>query len=376
MGTKTTLEPDGDFFRHCPALLFVADHDGVAVQLSESLAGLLGSGARQGTKLSERVHPDDRVAFDAAWAELARNDKPTRFDFRLNETGGGHRTYACHARRSSASGHIHGWLQEVPREAAESLRLARILLAIQEHVPLVVWEVDRQGTFIHHAGKGLEGAGLEQGQLLGTNIFDGSTNRPEILAIVRRALEGQPGHSVSESYGTIWETWHIPVREARGEITSVVGITLDITEAKRNERDLKEKIDRIEEQRRIIQSLSTPIIEVWDRVLALPMLGIVDSGRAAEVMDNLLTQISQRRARFAVLDLTGVGVVDTGTAQNLLQLVKAIRLLGAEGIITGIQPAVAQTMTTLGLDLRGMITLASLRDAINLCIERMRQAPA
>jgi rsbT co-antagonist protein RsbR len=158
--------------------------------------------------------------------------------------------------------------------------------------------------------------------------------------------------------------------------TSVVGISLDVTEAKRAENALRERLALIEQQQRIIRELSTPIIEVWDRVMALPMLGVIDSGRAAEVMGNLLAQVSEKGARFALIDLTSVEVVDTGTAGHILKLIHAIRLLGADGIITGIRPAVAQTMVTLGLDLGNVVTLARLRDAIHFCIQRMGTAPA
>lgn len=102
--------------------------------------------------------------------------------------------------------------------------------------------------------------------------------------------------------------------------------------------DLRTKIALIERQQQVIQALSTPIIEVWDKVLTLPMVGLVDSVRAAEVMDNLLMQVSRKGARFAILDLTGVEAVDTGTASHLLKLIQALRLLGAEGIITASSP--------------------------------------
>ena len=121
----------------------------------------------------------------------------------------------------------------------------------------------------------------------------------------------------------------------------------------------------------MIRALGTPIIEVWDHVLTLPLLGVVDSARAAEVMDGLLKLVSQKGCRFAILDLTGVEVVDTGTAAHLLRLIQALRLLGAEGIITGIQPGVAQTMILLGMNMEGIVTLRSLRDGLRFCMARM-----
>ena len=91
-------------------------------------------------------------------------------------------------------------------------------------------------------------------------------------------------------------------------------------------------------------------------------------------MDNLLNKVARTGAQFAILDLTGVEVVDTRTAGHLLALVRAVRLLGAEGMITGIRPAVAQTMVAQGLDVSSVLTLGTLRDGLSLCIRRMSGA--
>jgi rsbT co-antagonist protein RsbR len=106
------------------------------------------------------------------------------------------------------------------------------------------------------------------------------------------------------------------------------------------------------------------------------MVGVVDSSRTAEVMDSLLDAVSRTRARFAILDLTGVEAVDTKTAAYLIELVRAIRLLGAEGIITGIRPSVAQTVVAIGVDLGGVVTLSNLRAGLRHCILQMRRDAA
>jgi GAF domain-containing protein/anti-anti-sigma regulatory factor len=125
-------------------------------------------------------------------------------------------------------------------------------------------------------------------------------------------------------------------------------------------------------QQATIRSLSTPIIQVWDGVLAIPVVGMLDNERAAEIMQNLLDRISSSRARAALIDLTGVDVVDAATAGHLVRVVRAIKLLGAQGIITGIHPLVAQMMISLGLDISGLITCATLRDALRMCMEEPR----
>jgi len=120
----------------------------------------------------------------------------------------------------------------------------------------------------------------------------------------------------------------------------------------------------IEQQSKLIEELSTPIIQVWDNVLALPVIGIVDSARAQDMMEKLLTKVVDSQARCIIIDLTGVSMIDTKTADYLIKMVKAGTLVGASCIITGIGPVVAQTITRMGLDLEGIVTLRDLRDGL------------
>jgi rsbT co-antagonist protein RsbR len=103
-------------------------------------------------------------------------------------------------------------------------------------------------------------------------------------------------------------------------------------------------------------------------VVVLPIIGLMDSVRTAERMDNLLQAVSRQRAHHAILDMTGIEVVDTATASHLLGMIRALRLLGAEGIIPGIHPGIAQTIVTQGLDLRDIVVHATLREALKRCI--------
>ena len=121
----------------------------------------------------------------------------------------------------------------------------------------------------------------------------------------------------------------------------------------------------------MIRELSTPVIEVWDGILTLPIVGLVDSVRTAEIMDNLLQTVVRTGSRFAILDLTGVQVVDTHTASHLIGLIQAIRLLGAEGLFTGIHPNIAETIVAIDIDLTHVRVFAKLRDALKHCIAQM-----
>ncbi|WP_437778338.1 PAS domain-containing protein [Sorangium sp. So ce1097] len=255
-------------------------------------------------------------------------------------------------------------------EAVERLRESDVILrAILGAVETSVTRMDRDGFCTFHEGKMLASLGLRPGQFIGLNVFD-PPPVPMDMEPMQRAVRGELVRTHVEAFGKAWETWVIPLRDERGEPDGAVSFTLDGTEAKLREDELKSRIEIIELQQKVIRDLSTPIIEVWDGVLTLPMVGVVDSKRAADVMDDLLAAIADKRARFAILDLTGVEVVDTKTASYLIELVRAIRLLGAEGVITGIRPNVAQTMVSLGLDLSGIATVGNLRAGLKLCMQR------
>jgi|SRR5579872_5340329 len=133
-------------------------------------------------------------------------------------------------------------------------------------------------------------------------------------------------------------------------------------------------------QQQELLELSTPVVKLWDGVLALPLIGTLDSARTQVVMENLLEQIVNTGAALAIIDITGVPTVDTLVAQHLLKTVAAARLMGADCIISGIRPQIAQTIVHLGVELGSVITKASLADAFALALQRtgmsVSKAPA
>nr|WP_244653277.1 STAS domain-containing protein [Pseudomonas fluorescens] len=127
----------------------------------------------------------------------------------------------------------------------------------------------------------------------------------------------------------------------------------------------------IKRQQEELLELSTPVVKLWDGVLALPMIGTLDSQRTQVVMESLLQRIVDTGAEIAIIDITGVPTVDTLVAQHLLKTVTAIRLMGADCIISGVRPQIAQTIVHLGLDLQGVVTKANLADALALALKRL-----
>ena len=124
-------------------------------------------------------------------------------------------------------------------------------------------------------------------------------------------------------------------------------------------------------QQQELMELSTPVVTLWEGVLALPVIGTLDSSRTQVVMENLLQRIVETGALIAIIDITGVPTVDTLTAQHLLKTVAAARLMGADCIISGIRPQIAQTIVHLGVDLGTVITKATLADAFTIALRRL-----
>ncbi len=167
---------------------------------------------------------------------------------------------------------------------------------------------------------------------------------------LRRELNGN-GEALAE------ETW------ATNELLDKLGLfTTEVYQKAREE--------IINRQQQEMLELSTPVVKLWDGILALPMIGTLDSARTQIVMESLLQKIVETGSALAVIDITGVPTVDTLTAQHLLKTVTAARLMGAECIISGVRPQIAQTIVHLGVDLGDVITKATLADAFALALDK------
>ncbi len=156
-----------------------------------------------------------------------------------------------------------------------------------------------------------------------------------------------------------------PVRALYEGINEMIG-SLEATQRRSTAyaKELEEKLFVIDAQRAAITELSTPIIEVWDGIVCLPVVGVIDSVRSAEMTESLLGAIVTRKARCAVIDITAIHVMDTATADYFLRMARSVRLLGAECLLTGINPSIAQTIVHMGVDLGDIRTYRDLRSAL------------
>lgn len=147
------------------------------------------------------------------------------------------------------------------------------------------------------------------------------------------------------------------LRDKKGEIIGTVGYTKDMRDRMALEAELKEKV-------RMMMELSTPVTQVWDGILTLPLIGTIDTSRAKQIMEELLKKIVETQASIVILDITGVPIVDTMVANNLIKTVQAAALIGARCLLVGISPQIAQTLVHLGINLSSIETCATLRSGL------------
>lgn len=248
-----------------------------------------------------------------------------------------------------------------------------------------IWDWNVVTEHVYYSPRYVELLGFEEGELPSNAEVFVSRVHPDHVPVLRGALEahllrrepfrvelrvltkqGEYRWFVTRGQA-LWDDDGKPIRMA--------GAISDLTDQKRAEESLREKIAIIERQQEAIRVLGAPVIEVWDGVLMTPVLGALDEERAALMMEAVLAGVIRARSRYVILDLTGVDAIDAATANHVVKLVSAVELLGGRGIIVGIQPKVARAIVDAGMDLSRWKTLGNLRQALVFCMrERARTA--
>lgn len=356
---------------------------------SARVQALLGGGALApvvGTWLAA-LHPDDRERVSAARREQLVDGDERTLDYRVLVDGEPRwwheRSHAAAIRPGRWS--VIGVVRDITEERAQqekARRAVELLRQTQAAGAVGGWEVDladqklywtEETHRIHEVPAGFEPD-------LATAIdFYAPEHVPVISAAVERCMRGEPFDVELEIITHRGRRRHvqaagIPYYE-NGEPTRLYGIFRDITEQRKREDELHAQLEVIARQDSAIRVLSTPIIQVWDNILTLPLLGIIDAARAAQIMERLLSEVGRTRARYAVLDLTGIEDIDEATADHLLRLVRAVGLLGARGVLCGLQPAVAEAMTSLGFDFSGLAIHRNLHEALQRCLQELAARP-
>ena len=272
---------------------------------------------------------------------------------------------------------------ERTRQAAE--QRVQLYEAIVKQLPIsiAVWHLDqpddpRSFRLIDANPLNLQTAGFDVGAQAGRLLVEIFPGVPEMILqlYVDVLRSGQPrdlgeitAADDDEQIGGITMTIQVfPLPN-----NHICVVVENITERKRAEEMLRQSIaqeETIRAQEAALAELSTPLIPISDQVMVMPLIGAVDSRRAQQVLDALLEGVASSRALVAILDITGVPVVDTQVANALLRAAQAVKLLGAQVVLTGIRPEVAQTLVGLGADLSGIVTCGSLQTGIAYATNR------
>ncbi len=185
----------------------------------------------------------------------------------------------------------------------------------------------------------------------------------ELKAAVRDGRFEDEGWRVRKDGRQFWASVVITaLREKDGTLRGFGKVTRDLTERKQIE-------ERVQQQSREIMELSTPVMQVWEGVVVAPLIGSLDSQRTQQFMERLLSRIVETNSPMALVDIMGVPTIDTQTAQHLVETISAVRLLGAQVVLTGVRPAIAQTLVHLGIDLSGITTRSSLAAGLMVALE-------
>ena len=239
-------------------------------------------------------------------------------------------------------------------------------LAIQilDQLPTPVMAVDLDLNLIFMNEAGLKLSGKSWAEIKGSHcyeVFDSLHCRtPECR--MKQVMGGTDTCTVRNEAkiggrSTPIEYTAAALKDKAGNIIGGLEYILDITDRVQQEK-------KLQEQSRTIMEISTPVIKLWDRVIILPVVGVVDSLRAQQMMHTMLKKITETLAKVIILDIAGVATVDTAVANHLIKIAKATRLMGCRCIVSGISPAVAETLVQLGIELGDVTTNSNLQDSL------------
>jgi rsbT co-antagonist protein RsbR len=254
-------------------------------------------------------------------------------------------------------------------DLARELSQARALLSAVAKLPVAIWAMEPDGTCTLSVGDGLKHFGLKPGELVGKNLLQVYPPNSETHADILRSLQGESVARELRIGEMTWFSTILPVHDSLGQgIIQVFGVAENVTERSQAQRHIEEQLALIQSQQEAIAALTSPIIEVWQGVLVVPLIGSLDGDRAGRLLEHLLAEVVKRQSRAVILDLTGAQVVDPSTAQNLFDIMRSVRLLGAEGLVSGIRPNVARTMVELDIAGSHWRTFPTLAEALRQLI--------
>nr|MDO8097638.1 PAS domain-containing protein [Candidatus Njordarchaeota archaeon] len=254
------------------------------------------------------------------------------------------------------------------KEDVQKLAMYETLL---ENLPQEIFLKDKNSVYIYGNGSYARKLKIRPDEIAGKTDYDLYSKElaEKHIADDRRIMKSGKPEELEETYlkGGQEITVHKvkgPVKDEEGNIIGTAGISWDVTEHKRSEKALLERDEAI-------KKLSTPLVEAWEGVVLLPVVGILDSARAKQITESVLQCIARTKADVIVIDISGIAAIDTKSASHILRTVQAVKLMGSEAVITGIRPDVAVTLVTLGIDLSGVVSRSTLREGLEYAYAKL-----
>jgi PAS domain S-box-containing protein len=268
------------------------------------------------------------------------------------------------------------WMRRYDESQRQVAALHTFYLLV-ENTPDAIVVANLQGvlTYVNPAFKALYGYGDASLGMSIPEFFPESehAHMGEILQAVQAHgfWQGVLDHRRNDGSIFVGQETTLFIRDSTGNPQALAAIVRDITAQQQAEHDrtaLQEQL--IAAQDAMLRELSTPLIPLAAGLVAMPLIGSIDTGRAQQIIEALLTGVAEHRAQVAILDITGVPVVDTQVASALIRAAQAVKLLGAQVVLSGIRPEVAQTIVGLGVDMSGIVTRSSLQSGLAYAQER------
>jgi rsbT co-antagonist protein RsbR len=366
---RLTIEDMEEFFDLTLEMMCIAGLDGYFKRMNQAWTSVLGHSIEElmAEPFIHFVHPDDREATLAVVAHALKEDiRLLSFKNRYLCKDGTYRVLEWTAASSIERQVLCSVARDVTERDREQQRLTHLINSSGVVVySLAVGPTGVLGcTFVSEnvaqylgftAKEMVEGAEEWRESMDPADLPWIAERYAALLKEEQQSLRYRSRHR-DGTYRWLYDERKL-VRDANGAPLEIIGAWRDVTESVRAE-------ELIQSQASALTELSTPLIPISDHVVVMPLIGLMDSQRAAQVLETLLEGVSARRAKVAIVDITGVSVVDAHVANALLQAAKAVRLLGAEVVLTGIRPDVALTLVGLGLDLTGIVTKGTLQAGI------------
>lgn len=370
LGFRTLIET-------APQAISISSLDGVITYANPAFRALTGYDAPVGMSIAA-LHFDEDLPLLEAGIHNVMSEGVWRSTVRLRRRDGSAvsvrvNAFLIHNNDGNPIA-MTGMFEDLTAELQREERL-RLFEALVENAPDAIGVADFNGNIIYANAsyKALTGYG---DALIGMNGFTYIYEEDHRLAqaALARLAEGAAASIEARlcrkdgSIVPVAATMYVQM-SPRGE-AQVIGFTRDISAQKRAEEErfaLQQQV--IEAQRAAIRELSTPLIPISETAVIMPLVGAIDSARAQQIVDALLEGVAEYRAEMAIVDITGVQVVDTQVANALVRAAQAVRLLGAQVMLTGIKPQVAQTLVQLGVSLEGIRTTGSLQTGVRLALD-------